>query len=833
MTIQKTNLVEEILETIKSNNIQVIGPHGSGKKMLVQQAITQLKSQHYNCIECCFDPQFVRNTDLMLNIVHQLAQAFESHNYERETFDLVDLVNCQRFDLLPRHFFSPKMHSSLMSEVFSISEKLVDLTSLGVAPKVLNITQSIYKLAKNTGQKQEIRKLKEETREELLDRFKLPIFSNQKSHVIVVLSQFDQYPQECQDYIHSLAKVNDKIKFIYITHEAFSGDFHQIPVHGFDYSEVCTYLSGRFGSTSELQDFFPQDQAVLPSYLEAFCMIFEKHENSATEIQEILNQDNSLWESISKDLTQEKKDILLLLALCDEVDIHIFELFFENLYFGNYTTWFQSPLFHYQGDKVQVKHYYKNAIIPHDNKLLLQSYYKKLIQVYLKRLDQNICKQNRGEVCHKIGVILELCRKEESLHPMEQATASLVLKFDILNKYWPLTGLFGLESLFIQEYIKLYQDFGVTHPANQMVCRGKIIQTYISQGKYDLAEDYLLSDWTESQASTDLIAVVKASLIYYQNRPKESLGEKRSDIVLAERLLDLYENVDANLELKYDDFIYLNTYIAKAYMAGIDPQKSRAYLNKAQSVPQEAVTIFKLYQNMAYSYMVSGELYTLFQQTEEASLELKQAVDFYKYAIVVDQHDLTSKLNLGLVNKRISENYQRKNQVDQAERYMQEAISIYEEVRTANPTLIDVYQKIGYAYSELSIYLHTTEKKESSVHYCNQAIQILNTGLDYLTSIGEDHRQIRNALCQANRNLFQMTGDSQHLLTSLHHGRHSILCAKENALGYMEFHSSAKCALETPLWTLDLEQEVGDYVEILKKNRSRTRDYSKWRRNFN
>lgn len=820
MIIEKTTEINEIINYLQSKDVVLSGPTGAGKKTIAKQVKATLDENGYHCILCELNTQYLRNTDIMLNIVHQLAESFETTNFNKNNFDLVDLVYCEKFNLLPRNFFKNKEKPDLLSEVFSLSEKIVDLTSLGVAPKILSITQNLYKIMKDVDDKQEIKRLKSQDKDSLLQEFKPPLLQDQHSQIVLILTNFDAYDVEVVNYLYSLREINQNIKFIYITEKPthYSADLQVITTEGFSSDEIKKYLKDRLKNLpsqkqQQAEAFFEEYDSALPSYIEAFCMIFEKEDGIPSEMWEISAQMNHLWENISKDLSQDKKDILILLSICPDVTIQVFELFFENLYFGNYIDWFETPLFEYDNHSVNLKHFYKKAIIPHCNKILLSSYYKKLIQLHLKLLEESLQTQEIENIHQNFSKVFKFFAQEQALHPQQTETSTQDLLFDILNKYWNIATVFCLDMIFVSKYEELFLFYT---GQKKMICRSKIISTYISHGMYELAKGYLLPQWEQEEKNIALIEVLKSSLIYYQNAESTATSSgKRYDILLAENILDIYSNLDVSLEKKYNDQIYLNTYIAKAYMAGIDPSQSRKYLDKAFSVPDEAISLFQLFKNTAFAYMVSGELYTVEKDLNNSMKELEKAEHYYKYTTILDHHDVESMSNLGLVHKRISENYQILGDTPKVESAMIDAIKIYQQVKIQNETLIDIYQKLGYANSELSMYLLGKTDNEKPLMYCKEAIKILEEGLHYLIQMSEDHRQIRNALCQSYRNLFIMTEKPEFLEYSFLHAQKSIACASENVLGYTGFLRTAKVAQQSNLLEPSTLKEVENYLKKL------------------
>lgn len=824
--IEKQKEIAQITKLLQDEkNIILYGAEGSGKQTIAQQLVHTLSQKNFQCIHCRFDENFSRNTDPILNIIHQFAQSFDATQYDKEHFNLIDFVYCEKYDLLPRNFFQTDLSPNLASEIFSLTEKIVDLTSLGVGGKMVNITQNIYKLAKESKNKKIIHQLKTQNREDMLLTYRIPILSHQEKQTFVILSNYDHYTPKSKEYLYALTTVNPKVRFLLIEKspmldEKEMAPFSQIHLEGFCPQEAQQYLDNRLGSSHQVGDIFQQEEFIPPAYLDAFCTILEKEEHELDQIRDILDQDSSLWADISKNLSQDKKDILILLALCDHVDRHVFECFFENLFFANYIPWFHEPLFLYENQKVSLKSYYKNTIAPHSNPLLLQTYYERLLKVHLQLLETSIKQQKTHAVHDKLNHIFHLCR---TLSGYQENTSSYQDgTLEILEKYRNLSGAFGLESMFLSEYQELFQQYT---GEKQLICRVRILESTISQGKYDIAQDYLLPNWEEHPPSLHLLHLLKSSLTYYQNKQTSIHGETRSDILLSQYLLQMLETLSLPMSEYYNYSIYLNTYLAKAYMAGIAPEKSREYLEKSFTIPREAIFLFHLYKNIAFTYMVSGELYTQEGETTKATEDLQRAIEFYQYTTTQDRYDWESHLHLGLVHKRISENYQQRNQREKAEEYMLQGIAIYEKVRKQNPTLIDVYQKIGYAYSELGAYLMAQEKETpsnstKSEEYCRKSLSILEKGLDYLQSIGEDHRQIRNALCQVNRSLFSISADPSYLENSFQHARKSILCARENVLGYMEFFYSGKTAKESNLFSSLLHSEVQKYVLILENMES-------------
>lgn len=822
-------IVDDIIKHKK--NIILTGEVGAGKKTILKQVCSKLENNKKHCVFCEFDQNYSRNTDNKLNIVHQIAHSFENYNLNEELFNLVDFVYCEKFDFLPRSFFKTEVSSSVMTEVFSIGKELVDLTSFGIGNKIMTISQSLYEMAKENSIKIKLKELKPKTQNELLEEYKIPILSSLQGNLVVIFSNFDHFNQEEKDYIYSFSTANKNIRFIYATTEKNNKKgFKKLEIAGFTPEETKQYLTKRFKDPQYALEYFSNYNNVLPSYLEVFCVIFEKNINDLSKISEILKNDESIAKDIVQELTQDKKDILILLSLVDEVNMDFFEAFFENLFFGNYIEWFNTPLFDYNesNDSVSLKKYYKNPLTPFNSHHLMKSYYQKIIQIYLNILEQNIERQDRDGVHQFIRIIFSLCDELGSKNK-----EAYDFKFKILNKYYPIAQHFALETQFAQEFavlFEIYKEDKNQYKEKQLICQSKIINIYVSQGKYNKVKPYLI-EYKNNYENNDknsiyLYEVLKASLGYYQNTTqKQNITQKNDsfkqyEIELAEKLLELNETLEISVEQYYKDKIKLNTYLAKAYMAGIDSSKSRDYLDNAMEVPEEAVTIFKLYRQKAFSYMVSGELYTKDKKISEAFEELEKAVKYYKYATTLDPYDLNAMSEFGLTYKRISENYQKNNQINEAEDCMKKAIEIYKTVQKKNPTSIDIYQKIGFANSELAGYLMKNNIKDKPLKYCNEAIIILEEGLDYLEQIGEDDRKIRNALCQAYRTSFEITidlKDLKKLEISLNHARASITCANENALGYMEFITTAILLKKVKSCTFFIEKEVALYVDELKK----------------
>lgn len=818
-------IVDDIIKHKK--NIILTGEVGAGKKTILKQICSKLENNKIHCISCEFDQNYSRNTDNKLNIVHQIARSFENYNLNEDLFNLVDFVYCEKFDFLPRSFFKTEVSSSVMTEVFSIGKELVDLTSFGIGNKIMTISQSLYEMAKENSVKIKLKELKPKNKSELLEEYKIPILSSVQGNLLVVFSNFDHFNKEEKDYIYSFSTANKNIRFIYATSEKnYEKGFENFEITGFTPKETKQYLIERFEDPKYALEYFANYNNVLPSYLEVFCVIFEKNINDLSKISEILKNDESIAKDIVQELTQDKKDILILLSLVDEVNMDFFEAFFENLFFGNYIEWFNTPLFDYNesNDSVSLKKYYKNPLTPFNSHHLMKSYYQKIIQIYLNILEQKIERQDRDGVHQFIRIIFSLCDELGS-----KSKEAYDFKFKILNKYYPIAQHFALETQFAQEFevlFKIYKENKNQYDEKQLICQSKIINIYVSQGKYNKVKPFLIEYKNNDENSIYLYEVLKASLVYYQNTTqKQNITQKndsfkRYDIELAVKLLELNETLEISVEQYYKDKIELNTYLAKAYMAGIDSSKSRMYLNNAMDVSEEAVTIFKLYKQKAFLFMVSGELYTEYNKIKEAFDDLEKAVKYYKYATSLNPYDLNAMLEFGLTYKRISENHQKNNQINEAEDCMIKAIEIYKTVQKKNPTLIDLYQKIGYANSELAIYLMGKDIKHKPKEYCEEAILILEEGLNYLKQMGQDHRQIRNALCQAYRTSFEITIDSkdvEKLAISLDHARASITCANENALGYSGFIKTAKLVKKVGLCTEIIEKEVASYVSTLKK----------------
>lgn len=819
MEVIRKRYIEQLYNAITTTEqpIFLAGTSGSGKQVVIKQFFEYLKREdaHYRYVHCDFATQYPRNPDPILNLIHQLANVLEHHSVHQEEFKLVDYIYCEKFNMLPRDFFTADKPEGVISSTLSIANDLTDLASLNVGSNVIDVGKKIYKLLKDISYQQTIKTLKAHDQAALIQDFTDPLFKENNGQLILVLSHFDGFSAKEKDYLASLTQANTGVRFVFVGQQTCPcQDCLTLAVEGFDQAEVASYLQERLEHPEELMAYLADNSGVAPSYLDAFCTLYIQHQGSPASISQILDQDVALWKSISQNLSQDQKDILVLLSLCDQVDMFTFERFFENLYFGNYLEWFQGPLFVFSGRSVQLKHYYINAIKPMHNPLLLYAYEVKLFRVYQDLL-QGCIQRSQTEAIHQYShKILTLLDQLIDLHqqnPLDFADV-YAMKFGFLNAHWPMTAAYGLDAMFIAHYEGLYPNLS---PHNQLICRARLITAYISRGLYTNAEQYLVGEDVDTlEPTVYLLRILKASLIYYQNRPAQTREGKRYDIFLAEKLLDMYQSLEMDLDVKYADFIDLNIYIAKAYMAGIDNNKARPFLDRVLEIPSEAILILHLYKNMAKYYMVSGELYHIFKDTEKEMAELANAVNYYKCASFFDGNDLEVGLDLGLAHKRLSEYYKKRKDVAMATDEMDQAIAAYLKVKQKNPDMIDIYQKLGYAHCELAEFL--LQQGVDGSAYCQKAIEYLQEGVCVLSAIGEDHRQIRNALCLSYRVMFQISGDVAYLAQSLAQGRKSIACAPENALGYMEFIYTAAHVVAQEEVDAALFDEVASYVAILE-----------------
>ncbi len=836
MEIQRKAWTERVVQALGQGNVVLYGQRGAGKRTLARQVMAKMEGEQWDGILCDLTGKYTRNTDEILNLVHKLANQLPEDCMEQREFDLVDEIYCKRTNQLPRGFFTHVNENPMTSGAKDAAEVLVDLLSLNIASNSVKAIKALWSIAEGAVDATQVKRLKGLNEIELREELKRPLVAKGEPQMLVVVQGLEEYSHRQREYLYTIPMANDKLRFLFLDEQPpthMAEDLTYLALHDMGEDELGDYLSQRFSGDEALRDtmlgYFHEKQGLTPATVEGIAALVEQRHQaqqdiSVEELRRDLASDETIWAEMSKKLSLDQQDVCTLLSLCDGVDMDCFFAYYPHLNLDYYIQWFSQPQFEQIQGRIALKDFYKKVAFPNGKSLLQYSYYRRMIRVWQGVLDEGLSAGcfTVEEVHRQLDTILQFCHHKEELTLPEGYQQSQGKRYMerrlLLEKYHPMVGEYWLEGLFLAEWKDLWHK---CKGQDVYVYQQRILDTLLSRGRYSEAEQYLLpvkGEMPEGISGVRYVSLMKSGLEYHRIRSQQlgEAGVERADIQLCNTLLSSLPQMGISAEMEHALFIQLHTYLAKAMLSQKHNDQCKEHLDWVGTLSPQAVTLWKLYKYAAEYHMQCGEYYTETEELDIAEKNLKKSLEEYQYALVLEPHNQELILANGLAYKRLSEWHMKRGEVEPAVDTMSQALVCYRTILDQTPELIDSYQKIGFATSELGLFLWEHKRPEEGKDYCNQALEVGTKGVRYLERIGEDNRQVRNVMNQAHRHMAIICPEEaeEHLREAVYHGEKSIQSAPGNHLSYMEYLLSMKALLAVAP-SATLAAQAASYARVL------------------